>query len=457
VTDESPREDSGVPPENASDPLTPGATPAPPPAAPASPPSPAPTSYPNFVAYGSTPPPPPPPGPVAPYSASSGGPHGTGGQHARPAPSAAGRSGLGFLGVVVIATVVSLVVGTFAGLAGYVIGRAVDTTATPTTTAAPAPQPSTIASDPISPDELPESIAEMVSAVLPGVVSIAIENNGDQGSGSGFVIREDGYILTNNHVAAPAADGGSLTVFFENGESAEAEIVGRNSAYDLAVLKVETGDLPVVRLGDSDQANVGDIAIAIGAPLGLEGTVTAGIISSLDRPVTAGGQGEMAYINALQTDAAINPGNSGGPLLNSAGQVIGVNSAIATLAPSITGEAGSIGLGFAIPVNSARRIAEEIIATGDSKTPIIGVTLDTTYTDGGSRISEVNPGGPAEVAGLRNGDVITALAGRETTDSTELVVAIRDFAPGDTVSITFLRGGESRTVDLVLGGSEDIG
>ena len=419
-----------------------------------------PARYPNFVAYGASPPSP--PGSNPPYSAASPDPRSqpyasTGqypysGQHAQ----ARSKSGVGLLSVIVVATVVSLVVGTFAGLAGYVIGRAVDSS-TPTTVAAPAPQPSTIASDPLPPDAIPESVAEMVAAVLPGVVSIGIENNGDQGSGSGFVIRPDGYILTNNHVAAPAADGGTLTVFFEDGESVEAEIVGRNSAYDLAVLKVEAQDLPVVRLGDSDQVTVGDVAIAIGAPLGLDGTVTAGIISSLDRAVTAGGQGEMAYINALQTDAAINPGNSGGPLLNSAGQVIGVNSAIATLAPSLTGEAGSIGLGFAIPVNSARRIAEEIIATGDSKTPIIGVTLDTTYTDGGSRISEVNPGGPAEAAGLRNGDIITALADRETNDSTELVVAIRNFAPGDTVSVTFLRSGQSRTVDLVLGGSEDIG
>ena len=366
---------------------------------------------------------------------------------------------MGVWGVIAVAAIVSLIVGSVAGLAGYVVGQTVDSanSTSSATLAAPAPQPSTIPSDPIPADQMPESVSEMVSAVLPGVVSIAIENRDERGSGSGFVIRPDGYILTNNHVAAPAADGGSLRVFFENGDSANAEIVGRNSAYDLAVLKIDADNLPIVRLGDSDAVTVGDLAVAIGAPLGLQGTVTAGIISSLDRPVTAGGQGEMAYINALQTDAAINPGNSGGPLLNSAGQVIGVNSAIATLAPTFTGEAGSIGLGFAIPVNSARRIAEEIIATGDSKTPIIGVTLDTSFTDGGSRISEVNPGGPAEAAGLRSGDIITALAGRETTDSTELVVAIRDFAPGDTVSITYLRSGESQTVDLVLGGSEDIG
>ena len=400
---------------------------------PAPPPGQPPARYPDFVAYG------------APRSA---GPP----QHA----GAPARRGLGVFAVIAIATVVSLVVGTFAGVAGYVIGRAVDSTPS-ASIAVPISAVDQPDVDPIPPDEIPGSIAEMVDAVLPTVVSIAIENRGEQGSGSGFVIRPDGYILTNNHVAAPATDGGSLTVFFENGESAEAEIVGRNSAYDLAVLKIDSQDLPVARLGDSAQVTVGDLAVAIGAPLGLDGTVTSGIISSLDRAVTAGGSGEMAYINAIQTDAAINPGNSGGPLLNSVGQVIGINSAIATLAPSFSGEVGSIGLGFAIPINSARRIAEEIIATGDSSTPIIGVTLDTTFTDGGSRISEITPGGPADAAGLRSGDIITALQGRDTSDSTELVVAIRSFAPGETVQVTFVRGGQTRTVNLVLGASEEIG
>ena len=390
MSDDRPPEGSGVPAQRATDgpPATPDVPPTPdpssmpsPPAAPQGPPTPAmPARYPNFVAYGASPPPP------------RGYPPSIPGQQSGSGGSTSGRSGLGLWGVIAVATIVSLIVGSFAGLAGYVVGQAVDSTSSTSaaTNAAPAPQPSTIPSDPIPADQMPESVSEMVASVLPGVVSIAIENQDERGSGSGFVIRPDGYILTNNHVAAPAADGGSLRVFFENGDSADAEIVGRNSAYDLAVLKVDADDLPVVRLGDSDAVTVGDLAVAIGAPLGLQGTVTAGIISSLDRPVTAGGQGEMAYINALQTDAAINPGNSGGPLLNSAGQVIGVNSAIATLAPTFTGDAGSIGLGFAIPVNSARRIAEEIIATGDSKTPIIGVTLDTSYNDGGSRISEVN-------------------------------------------------------------------
>jgi len=363
---------------------------------------------------------------------------------------------MGVWGVIVVATVVSLIAGTFAGLAGYVIGRTVDSEQS-SSALAPLSEPSSVTVDPVPADEIPASITEMVAAVLPTVVSIAIDNGGDQGSGSGFVIRPDGYIMTNNHVAAPAADGGSLTVFFEDGSSADAEIVGRNSSYDLAVLKVDAADLPVARLGDSDRVGVGDVAVAIGAPLGLEGTVTSGIISSLDRPVTAGGRGELAYINAIQTDAAINPGNSGGPLLNSTGQVIGINSAIATLAPSFNSEAGSIGLGFAIPVNSARRIAEEIIQTGESSTPVIGVTLDTTYTDGGSRVSEVTPGGPADAAGLRSGDVITSIQGRETSDSTELVVAIRSYAPGDTVRLEFSRSGRTQAVDLLLGASEDIG
>lgn len=397
-----------------------------------------PVGYPNFA----TPVPPqpsmPPPPPAPPRPA----------HHER-------KRGPSLLTVVVVATVVSLFVGTVAGLAGYLVGRAVDSTQP--AVAAIEPQQPLVTADPIPADEIPASISEMVDSVLPTVVSIAIDDGAGQGSGSGFVIRPDGYIMTNNHVAAPAVDGGSLTVFFEDGSSADATIVGRNSAYDLAVLKVDVADLPVARLGDSDQVDVGDIAVAIGAPLGLEGTVTSGIISSKDRPVTAGGEGELAYINAIQTDAAINPGNSGGPLLNSSGQVIGINSAIATLAPSFTGEAGSIGLGFAIPVNSARRIAEEIIDTGDSATPIIGVTLDTTYTDGGSRISEVTPGGPADAAGLRPGDVITALQGRETSDATELVVAIRSYAPGESVSVTFQRAGEPRTVNLILGASEEIG
>ena len=202
---------------------------------------------------------------------------------------------------------------------------------------------------------------------------------------------------------------------------------------------------------------MGELVIAIGAPLGLNGTVTAGIISSLDRPVTAGGSGDLAFINAVQTDAAINPGNSGGPLLDGAGRVIGVNSAIATLAGSANAEAGSIGLGFAIPINSAKRIAEEIIATGESNTPIIGVVLNTAFSGEGAEVDELTAGGPAESAGIRVGDVITALNGRQVADSTELVVAIRSYAPGESVQVAIDRNGQEQNVTLVLGSSTDIG
>jgi len=246
-------------------------------------------------------------------------------------------------------------------------------------------------------------------------------------------------------------------VIFDNGDKAKATIVGRNTSYDLAVLKVDKTGLPAAVLGDSSQVKVGELAIAIGAPLGLNGTVTAGIVSSLDRPVTAGGRSELAFINAIQTDAAINPGNSGGPLLDGAGRVIGINSAIATLAGSLNAETGSIGLGFAIPINTAKRIAEEIIATGDSNTPIIGVVLNTAYTGEGAEVGELTADGPAQAAGINAGDVITALNGRQVADSTELVVAIRSYDPGDTVDVTFTRNGQTRTVSLTLGSSTNIG
>jgi putative serine protease PepD len=300
-------------------------------------------------------------------------------------------------------------------------------------------------------------VAAIAESVLPSVVSILIEAGEESGSGSGFIVQSDGYILTNNHVAAPAADGGELIVVFENGEKAIAKIVGRNSSYDLAVLKVDKTGLPAAVLGDSSAVRVGEVAIAIGAPLGLNGTVTSGIISSLDRPVTAGGSGELAFINAIQTDAAINPGNSGGPLLDGGGRVIGINSAIATLAGSIGGETGSIGLGFAIPINTAKRIAEELISTGDSRTPIIGVVLNTAFTGEGAEISEITPGGPAEAAGLRVGDVITGLNGRQVADSTELVVAIRSYAPGEQIELKIIRRGQDSTIPLTLGSSTTIG
>ena len=355
------------------------------------------------------------------------------------------------LGTVFVSAVTAVVVGGVAGLGGYVIGSSGDENLSVSNNIVQLPQIDGAANVSSS------DVAAIAESVLPSVVSILIEAGNNSGSGSGFIVQSDGYILTNNHVAAPAANGGELTVVFDDGSEAIAKIVGRNTSYDLAVLKVDRDGLPAAVLGDSSAVRVGEAAIAIGAPLGLNGTVTAGIISSLDRPVTAGGSGELAFINAIQTDAAINPGNSGGPLLDDTGRVIGINSAIATLAGTIGGESGSIGLGFSIPIDTAKRIAEELIATGDSQTPIIGVVLNTAFTGDGAKVSEITPGGPAEKAGVRVGDVITGLNGRQVADSTELVVVIRSYAPGEEIEITLTRNGQSSTVSLALGSSSKIG
>lgn len=365
----------------------------------------------------------------------------------RPTPPAspAARRSPGVFGVVVIAAITALVVGTVAGLAGYLMGRSVDSQVTDgRSDIQPLPQ----AAGDLSPRS-DGTIAGMVRSVLPSVVSIVVEGDRESGSGSGFVLRRDGFILTNNHVVSIQGKNGSLDVVLGDGSKVSGKVIGTNPSYDLAVVKVERDDLTPVALGNSDAVQVGDAVVAIGAPLGLEGTVTSGIVSARDRPVTAGGDSDMSYINAIQTDAAINPGNSGGPLIDGAGRVVGVNSAIASL--GVLGEAGNIGLGFAIPVNSAKRIAEEIIATGKSTTPAIGVSLDREFDGPGARIAEITAGGPSDEAGLRVGDVITALQGRVIDDSTELVVAIRSFAPGDVVELEILRDGKRSMLDLTLG------
>jgi len=362
-------------------------------------------------------------------------------------PPAPRRARPGVLGTVLIAALVAAVVGSFAGLAGYVVGRGIDSSAGAETSA-----PATVVSNGAG-SALPlvdGSVAEIAASTLPAVVSILAEGKTESGSGSGFVIRPNGYLLTNNHVVDLVADGGTLTVVFNDGERVEGEVVGTNPSYDVAVVKVDRRGLPTVTLGDSEAVRVGDVAIAIGAPLGLDGTVTSGIISALDRPVTAGQQqADLSYINAIQTDAAINPGNSGGPLLDARGAVIGINSAIASLA--IGGEVGSIGLGFAIPSNSAKRIADELIATGRSRTPLMGVQLDMTYSDRGARVETVTRGSGAEVAGFKSGDVIIAVNGRVIDDATELVVTVRSYAPGETIKVDYERDGQEKSADLVLG------
>jgi len=305
------------------------------------------------------------------------------------------------------------------------------------------------------------SIADIASRVLPAVVTIRVVGPAGSGTGSGFVMRQDGYILTNNHVVAAAAKG-QITVIFSDGQSIAATVIGHDQSYDLAVIRVDRRNLPVLVLGASTDVRVGDPVIAVGAPLGLDSTVTSGIVSALNRPVTAGGTGasSASFINAIQTDAAINPGNSGGPLLDMAGRVIGANSAIARVAgsQSTDGQSGSIGVGFAIPSDQIRKTAEQLIATGKATHPVIGVLVDTTYTGQGVRIAStaqngsapITKGGPADKAGLRPGEVIVTFDGRAVTGPDEFVVAVRAKSVGDTVEVTVRAGSTARTVRMTL-------
>lgn len=296
----------------------------------------------------------------------------------------------------------------------------------------------------------PDSIAGIAARVLPSVVSIETTSKDGGGSGSGFVISSNGYLLTNDHVIADAE---SIKVVLNDGREFDAEVIGRDESYDLAVLKIKTIGLKALQFGDSDKVQVGDSVIAFGSPLGLSGTVTQGIISAKDRPVTAGdSNSSTSFISALQTDAAINPGNSGGPLVDATGAVIGINSAIATLGAG--SQTGSIGLGFAIPINQARKTADQLIKDGKATYPVIGVSVDMSYTSGGALISNTSvailAGGPAAKAGLRPGDLITAIDGIKINAPEELIVEIRTHSVGDEVTITYLRGKTSGTAKLIL-------
>ena len=309
-------------------------------------------------------------------------------------------------------------------------------------------------SKPVAITPATETVSQIVQNVKPSVVSIKAEGNSGSGTGSGFIYREDGYIVTNNHVAAPAINGGKLTVYLEDKTSFEAKLVGRNASYDLAVLKIDATGLKPVNIGDSSAINVGDLTVAFGSPLGLSGTVTSGIVSAINRPVTAGGADDQSFISAIQTDAAINPGNSGGPLVNGQGQVIGVNSAIATLGNGT--QSGSIGLGFAIPINQAQRVISEIIESGKSTTPIAGISIDSTYVGVGAKIAEVVADGPAASTDLKVGDIVTKINGEVVEDSTELIVAIRRNNPGDTIVLIVKNSaGNEREVSVVLGSREE--
>lgn len=310
------------------------------------------------------------------------------------------------------------------------------------------------------------SIAGLAAGALPSVVTIeASAGDGEGGTGTGFVYDQQGHILTNNHVVASAANGGKLSATFSDGKKYEAEVVGRAQGYDVAVLKLKNppAGLKPLPLGDSEKVAVGDATIAIGAPFGLSNTVTTGIVSAKNRPVASGdgSGGKNSYMSALQTDASINPGNSGGPLLDGRGAVIGINSAIQSAGNGGFGggQAGSIGLGFAIPINQAKNVAEQLIKTGKPVYPVISVSVDLQAKTEGAKISEqgapanelVDPNGPAGKAGLKPGDIITDLGGRPVDSGPTLISLIWTYKPGDTVKVTYLRDGKPNTVDVTLG------
>jgi putative serine protease PepD len=296
-------------------------------------------------------------------------------------------------------------------------------------------------------------VKSIAAVVTPSVVSIKVVAAAGTGTGSGSIYKSDktsSFIITNNHVIEAAATSGTITVELLNGDVVPAQIVGRDIAYDLAVIKVNRGNLPTVTIGDSSRISVGEAVVAIGSPLGLASTVTSGIISALNRPVTTGTIGAESYVNAIQTDAAINPGNSGGALLDSQGRIIGVNSAIATL--SSGGTSGSIGLGFSIPINEAKRVIDELIANGKSTRPVLGVFFDTTFTGTGAKIGRLSPNEGAEKAGIPAGSVITSIDGVKIADQVGAIVKIRSYAPGATITVTVeLPTGGSKSFKVTLG------
>lgn len=372
-----------------------------------------------------------------------------------PPPSAPGRvtgperrrPGRGVATLVAVALAAGLV----GGGAGAALTATVDRPTPATATSLGAPNAPVSAPAPAA-----GSVAEVASKVLPSVVSITVQTNRGGDTGSGIVLTADGFVLTNNHVVSAAAGGGQITVTLNDGRSVAARIVGRDPVSDLAVLKADgVSGLAPAALGNSSALAVGDTVVAVGSPLGLSGTVTSGIVSALHRPVsTSGGNGVSGAFEAIQTDAPINPGNSGGPLVNLSGQVVGINSAIASLGASAGGQAGSIGLGFAIPIDVARPIVDQLMKGQPARHAELGVQVGDATKAGvpsGALLGAVAPGSPAAQAGLQPGDVIVALDGQRIDSSEALVAAVRARQPGTKVSLTITRGGSTRTVTVTLG------
>ncbi|MER7457271.1 trypsin-like peptidase domain-containing protein [Micromonospora sp. NPDC126480] len=356
-------------------------------------------------------------------------------------PDAPGRPALRHL--LLIPLITALLAGALGGALGYAFAIRGGAAAGPVLGANPG-QPPELA------QRKPESLAGVAERVLPSVVTVRVASLGGTSEGSGFIATTDGHVITNDHVVAGAT--GRASVIFNDGSSAPATVVGQDPESDIAVIKVARNGLRPVEFGDSDALAVGDPVLAIGSPLSLANTVTAGIVSALDRTMQAGEPGgPTRYYAAIQTDAAVNHGNSGGPLVDGAGRVIGVNSTIKSLVADGQ-EAGNIGLAFAIPINQAKRITQDIIGTGKARRTVIGAQVGGAGAGVGAgvRLASVEPSGPAADAGLRAGDVILKLNGRPMTEPTDLIALVRKFAPGSVVTVEYRRGSSRQNTSVTL-------
>jgi putative serine protease PepD len=366
-----------------------------------------------------------------------------------------GRSGRAKFAAAVVAT--SLLVGGAAGVGGAAAWDAWQpdessgSTATTRTTSQVVDTPDRAAAD--------GTVAQVAQEVLPSVVKIDVSNGQESGSGSGIVLSSDGQILTNNHVVEVAGDSGSISVSFNDGSSAPAKILGTDPLTDTAVIQAEGVDgLTPTTIGKSSDLQVGEGVVAIGSPFGLESTVTSGIVSALDRPVDVGsdGEGNSTTYPAIQTDAAINPGNSGGPLVDLDGNLVGINSSIRTSSSSASEQGGSIGLGFAIPIDEVMPIVEQMI-NGETPTHArLGISVSDIANQSGAEVTEgaaiqdVTDGSTADSAGLQQGDVITKVDDKLIAGADSLVATIRSYRPGDEVTVTFERDGDMQTARLEL-------
>lgn len=357
-------------------------------------------------------------------------------------PQLSPQTGRGARFVVLIALVSALLAGAVGGAVGYVAATSKGGSRAAIGAGTQSPPP--------APNRAGDSLAGLVSRVMPSVVTVTGMVRQGESIGSGFFITSDGYVLTNEHVLADVPDN-AVRVTMADSTILPAKVVGRDPESDLAVIKVDRKDLRPVQFGDSNAVAIGDGVLAIGAPLALSGTVTAGIVSALDRAIeTRDVGGVQRYYAAIQTDAAVNRGNSGGPLFDYAGRVIGINSVIKSLVEQ-GADAGNIGIAFAIPINQAARVAAELIDTGKARRTVIGAQLDTsTGTSGGARLTRIDEGGPAASAGLQTGDVVVRIGSRPVAEPGDLIALVRRYDPGTVVSVVYRRGGATQTASVTL-------